>query len=67
MLAIFVMPCCYHAEMRNVTLDAEKRQRTAALQNLSECRSLPVFAKRLGVRQSSGAFDMAARESCAPK
>src|SRR2546427_12894739 len=34
----------------------QKRQRTAALQDLSEFRALLVLAKRLGVRLSSAAF-----------
>src|ERR1051326_1724631 len=34
----------------------EKRQRTAALQNLAETRCGSNFAKRLGVRLSSAAF-----------
>jgi hypothetical protein len=33
----------------------EKRRRTAAIQNLEEIRSGLANAKRLGVRQSSGA------------
>ena len=40
----------------------EKRQRTAAVQNLAERRSGPVNAKRLGVRQSSGALEQGNRK-----
>jgi len=35
----------------------EKRQRAAAVQNLADVRSGPVNAKRLGVRQPSGALE----------
>jgi hypothetical protein len=35
----------------------EKRQRAAAVQNLAEMRSGPANAKRLGLRQSSGALE----------
>ena len=37
----------------------EKRQRAAAVQNLAEMRSGLMCAKRLGVRQPSGALEMA--------
>ena len=35
----------------------QKRQRAAAVQNLADVRSGPVNAKRLGVRQPSGALE----------
>ena len=39
----------------------EKRWRATAVQNLAEMRSGPVNAKRLGVRQPSGALERSAR------